>query len=155
MEDNEADKIRKKYRALEKQELDALRAVCSHEYLTEWMDEEWAMAHSTGFSVQLCATCDKEMHRRTTCRFCWIQIQDDEILKGGNGEGDFNVLGINYCKRCEDPKTRIYRCNWCGHDAGPRLGPTQPDSHFDGSGHRICERTPEKELDKYFVERLP
>jgi hypothetical protein len=46
------------------QEMKQLRETCPHSELTEWMDELYGPAHSTGDKVRLCANCEKVMDRR-------------------------------------------------------------------------------------------
>jgi len=89
--------------------LSELQANCPHTKLTDWMDEWWALGHSTGYSVQHCKNCDKEIHRRTSCYICGRSIQDEEIkkfstemLKKAREEGKTLVLAVNgaYCANC-------------------------------------------------------
>lgn len=35
----------------------ALQTNCQHKELSNWMQEEWAPAHSTGFWVKVCLFC--------------------------------------------------------------------------------------------------
>jgi ribosomal protein L34E len=86
-----------------------LQATCSHTDVTDWMEEWWALGHSTGYMVQHCKNCDKEIHRRTSCHICGRTIQDDKIkkvtvetAKKAREEGQKFVLPVGgaYCTDC-------------------------------------------------------
>jgi hypothetical protein len=80
-------------------ELNALIRGCPHKELTDWMDEWWAIAHSTGYMVQQCKRCDKEIHRRTSCHTCGKEILDSDIKKGDGSA--WNLVGGGcYCPDC-------------------------------------------------------
>ena len=40
-----------------------LRAECTHPDISDWIDEYWAPAHSTGYKVKICNICKKEVER--------------------------------------------------------------------------------------------
>jgi hypothetical protein len=91
------------------EELVKMQNSCSHAKLSEWIDEYWAPAHSTGYEVQHCNRCDKEIHRRTSCMVCGSKIQDEkikqftvEMCKKARAEGRTISLPVNgtYCIDC-------------------------------------------------------
>lgn len=81
--------------------VEELKKNCKHPKLSEWMDEWWAMAHSTGFEVQICEVCNTVLHRRTLCSKCSISIQDEEIHEGDGT--DRLPIGVYYCQKCAEP----------------------------------------------------
>ena len=74
-----------------------LRENCPHDKLSEWIEEWWAMGHPTGYMVQSCEHCDKEIHRKTRCFICGKEILDSDIRKG---DGKKLALGVSYCPKC-------------------------------------------------------
>lgn len=53
------------YKSLEKEfkkKVKELQEKCKH-LKTEWAEEWWAIAHSTGFAVQYCKACNKKLKR--------------------------------------------------------------------------------------------
>ncbi len=40
-----------------------LRAICKHEKISDWIREEWAFAHSTGYKVKICEICEQIVER--------------------------------------------------------------------------------------------
>ncbi len=42
-----------------------LQKGCSHKVLSEWTEEWWAPAHSTGYEVKVCRRCNKVVKRRS------------------------------------------------------------------------------------------
>ncbi len=47
-----------------KREIEALQKNCRHKRLSKWMEEWWAVAHSTGNMVKLCIICGKVIKRK-------------------------------------------------------------------------------------------
>jgi hypothetical protein len=99
------DKIVKPAKTEYERQVKELRETCPHLELSEWMDEWWAIAHSTGFRVQTCERCGKEMHRKTVCHRCEREIMDSGIMKG-DGSNKF-PLGGTYCPTCFASGSRI------------------------------------------------
>ena len=102
---NKAEKIRNKYNTLKERELEALQSKCNHTKLTGWMDYQWAIGHSTGYQVQLCAACDKELHRKTCCLSCNKELVDEAIIEG---DGNATPIGTNYCQEDFDAAKKKY-----------------------------------------------
>ena len=38
--------------------------ICKHENISDWIDEYWAPAHSTGYKVKACNDCWKTIERK-------------------------------------------------------------------------------------------
>lgn len=38
-------------------DLDSLQKKCKHKYHSDWMWEQWAPGHSTGYKVKVCNVC--------------------------------------------------------------------------------------------------
>jgi hypothetical protein len=98
-----AKEIREYYNRLRDKAIDRLRASCKHQQVSDWETEWWALAHSTGFEIQYCRTCEIVLHRKTRCtnlingKLCARVIVDDEIQEG---DGKELPLGGHYCKDC-------------------------------------------------------
>lgn len=75
-----------------------LQFSCSHTELSDWVEEWWAIGHSTGYLVKYCERCGKTVHRKTSCWKCGKEIIDDAI-KEGDGSENF-PLGASYCPEC-------------------------------------------------------
>lgn len=80
--------------------VEELKKNCKHPKLSNWMDEWWAMAHSTGFEVQICEICNTVLHKRTLCSECGASIQDKEIHEG-DGINHLPIGGY-WCQKCVD-----------------------------------------------------
>ena len=102
-------------------DLAELRQTCKHDKISKWMGEEWAPAHSTGFTVQVCEICEKILHRRTLCFICHKLIQDDNIISGYEpGSRAIKLpLGASYCKTCVD-RSQNEEYNWSTKKWSPR-----------------------------------
>ena len=78
------------------EKVEELRKKCSHKKLSNWMDEWWAMAHSTGFQVKICEICSKIIKRRIKCYKCG-KLTEDYV----DGDGKTRPMGQYYCKKCD------------------------------------------------------
>jgi hypothetical protein len=56
------ESLYKKYQA----DLSELRTNCNHLKKSDWIIEEWAPAHGTGFQVRVCEICGVVIDRRPT-----------------------------------------------------------------------------------------
>ena len=52
---SEYDALRREYDAKVKK----LQRTCSHKRKSEWMEQQWAIGHSTGYIVRICENCNK------------------------------------------------------------------------------------------------
>jgi hypothetical protein len=77
--------------------LKQLQDECKHHQLNDWVDEWFAIGHSTGFMVKECVICGRIIHRQTSCFKCGMIITDDQIHKG---DGKTLPLGASYCEVC-------------------------------------------------------
>ena len=48
-----------------KQEIDMLQKNCTHKKISKWIEEYWAIAHSSGSMVKLCDFCGKAVKRKS------------------------------------------------------------------------------------------
>lgn len=55
-----AKELKEKYEA----DLAELQKLCPHYTATDWMEEQWAPAHGTGFQVRACEHCGFIVKRR-------------------------------------------------------------------------------------------
>ena len=79
-----------------KQELKELQDKCQHPKISDWVDEWWAPAHSTGFQVRTCEVCEKITARRTTCCKCGKVTESYR-----DGVGTYSrPMGSHYCQDC-------------------------------------------------------
>lgn len=92
-----AKAIREYYDTLRDKEIAELRSKCKHESVSDWVEEWWALGHSTGFEVLYCEICEATLSRKTHCRECNNEIVDNEIFKD---DGQKFPLGGYYCKHC-------------------------------------------------------
>jgi len=94
-----AKKLKEKY----EKELKELQEDCKHEDISDWLTEEWAPAHSTGWLVKSCNICWKIIQRKTSCPTCKkeIVLNEDEFKSLGYSDEDENTLRQGYCnKKC-------------------------------------------------------
>jgi len=92
VKDQTYDELKKKF----DRDIVKLQKLCSHNDLTDWREEWWAIGHSTGFQIKSCYKCNKIVKRRTKCRKCGNWIED---YKEGTGT-DSRPLGSYWCKLC-------------------------------------------------------
>jgi len=64
------DQMRKRH----KQEIEILQKNCRHEKLSDWIEEYWAIAHSTGNIVRVCKFCSKVIEKKAKYEY---RIIDD------------------------------------------------------------------------------
>ena len=83
-------------RELHKKAFGKLQRECEHSKISDWREEWWAPAHSTGFQVKVCEICEKVMSRRTGCRKCGNPTED---YINGNGTHS-RPIGSYYCPDC-------------------------------------------------------
>lgn len=55
-----AQQLYEKYQS----DLERLQSECKHLEQSDWLNEEWAPAHGTGFQVKVCSFCNKTIDRR-------------------------------------------------------------------------------------------
>lgn len=91
---SEAEKIRSEAEA----KVQSLQESCPHKKLSKWMDEWWAMAHSTGFQVKSCLRCGKVMKRRINCWKCGKLTED--YIERVKGDGKDWSFGEYRCRKC-------------------------------------------------------
>jgi len=87
---SELEKLRKDFET-KKQEL---QDNCPHTELSDWMDYQWAIGHSSGYEVKVCERCEKIIKRRTGCWKCGKVIEEDKIIFG---DGKSTPLNTPYC----------------------------------------------------------
>ena len=84
------------YKELEEEfdkKVEDLQSKCKHESVSEWMDEWWAIMHSTGWTIKRCNICNKVVARKTICSSCEkVLIKDVDVIK--------EVGGVSYCEKC-------------------------------------------------------
>lgn len=51
---NKAEKLREKYLS----DLEDLQLTCTHKESTDWMRQEWAPGHSSGYELKVCTECN-------------------------------------------------------------------------------------------------
>lgn len=51
-----------------KTEIETLQKNCKHKKLSDWIEEYWAIAHSTGNIVKVCEFCGKIIKRKQMTR---------------------------------------------------------------------------------------
>lgn len=89
-------------------DLEMLQELCPHpaELISPWLDEYWAVAHSTGHQVKVCRYCGDEIDRKVHCQACQKELTNYQWIRGGyNGEDNIpsEVGGFGmYCKECWD-----------------------------------------------------
>lgn len=77
-----------------------LRDSCLHTNLSEWMDYQWAPAHSTGIEVKICNRCQKIIEERTKCWSCGNYVEKPDWIKG---DGHILPSGTYFCsKQCAE-----------------------------------------------------
>lgn len=86
------DEMRKRHA----REIEELQKSCKHESISKWMEEWWAIGHSTGFEVKQCNICGKTVKRRTACSKCGKLVED---YKEGDGLHN-KPLGRYWCTTC-------------------------------------------------------
>ena len=62
MNEKNIKEIRKRHT----EEIKKFQDNCKHRSISDWMDQQWAPAHSTGHSVKLCNICEKIMEHKST-----------------------------------------------------------------------------------------
>ena len=85
--------------------INKLRETCPHTFVSEWIEEYWAIGHSTGYMIRTCNNCYKIIDRMTSCRTCHKEILEKDHIEG---DGIKTPLGTWYCsEKCkkEDEKT--------------------------------------------------
>jgi hypothetical protein len=58
---NDYEKLREKFNA-DVAELQNIR--CSHKDISDWQQEYWALAHSTGKQIKVCLNCFKVVEKK-------------------------------------------------------------------------------------------
>jgi len=92
------------YKKLQKEfekKVEELRKKCPHKKLSNWCEEWWAMAHSTGFEVKACEICREIIKRRIACMNC-EKVTEDYV----NGDGKIRPIGEYFCKKCDEVKMK-------------------------------------------------
>lgn len=65
-----------------KQEIEELQKNCKHKKLSAWIEEYWAIAHSTGNIVRVCEFCGKIIKRKQMTRE-FIKLKEKKFnMKG-------------------------------------------------------------------------
>ena len=54
----------KQMRERHRKEIELLQNGCKHTNFSDWMEEQWAPAHSAGSLVRLCNFCEKVVERK-------------------------------------------------------------------------------------------
>ena len=91
--------------------VEELQTKCKHEDVSEWMDEWWAIMHSTGWVIKRCNICNKVVARKTICSGCEKElIEGVDVIK--------TVSSSSYCEKCapkaeaeEKERLRIFECS--------------------------------------------
>ncbi len=78
------------------EKVENLKKNCTHNKLSVWCEEWWAIGHETGFQVKNCKICSKIIKRRIKCFKCGNWIEDYV-----NGDGKKRPMGEYYCKKCD------------------------------------------------------
>jgi len=57
----------KTHKQLEEQfekDVEELQNKCKHQDVSDWMDQWWAVGHTTGYQVKVCNICNKIIEKR-------------------------------------------------------------------------------------------
>lgn len=65
-----------------KQEIETLQKNCKHRKQSNWIEEWWAIGHSTGNEVKVCEFCGKVIKRKEL-KFKYMKIKNVGIIKKG------------------------------------------------------------------------
>jgi hypothetical protein len=57
---NAYDKLKEEFEI----QVEVLQKTCPHKKVSKWMDEWWAIGHSTGHQVRVCENCNKQVKRK-------------------------------------------------------------------------------------------
>ena len=73
--------------------VEKLQQECRHEDLSDWIGEEWAPLHSTGWQIKMCNICNKAIKRKIRCSKCgnWL-IEGEDAIK--------QIMNSSYCSKC-------------------------------------------------------
>jgi len=72
-----------------KEAVETLRATCTHDDVSDWMEEYWAAGHSTCCSIKVCALCEVVVERRGTHTVFTESSHGDDVKEIGK------ILGIH------------------------------------------------------------
>ena len=75
----------------------ALKKSCKHKNVSPWLEEWWAIGHSTGFEIKVCKRCRKIIKRRTACMNCGKVVEN--YVEGDGTKG--RPFGEYVCKKCD------------------------------------------------------
>lgn len=90
---NAAERLYDQYQ----RELKRLQETCPHKELSEWVEEWWALGHSTGRTVKTCTNCNKVIQAKRRCCVCHEEYLEHELQEG---DGKCLPVGARYCENC-------------------------------------------------------
>lgn len=88
-----AEKLYKEYQ----EQLRQLQEECPHTDQTDWMEEWWALGHSTGRRVKICTNCNKVLAGKRCCAGCGKEWLEEQLQQG---DGRVRPWGSWYCAQC-------------------------------------------------------
>lgn len=62
-------------------DLEELQSSCTHELLSDWMQQEWAPGHFTGGQVKVCVRCEKIIEKEFSFTLPTSEWKDGESQK--------------------------------------------------------------------------
>lgn len=74
-----------------------LQDTCKHPKISDWLGEEWAIAHSTGFQVKICDICWKTIIKKGRCGSCGKEFE---------GIPQYGSLCPDCAKKMEDKRKK-------------------------------------------------
>jgi len=89
-----------------KKAVEELQESCKHEDVSDWMQEWWALAHSTRYSVRVCNICRKVVDRRTRCNGCSKVFNVRDLKEPTDPNVAINTL---WCEECYPKHRQIDR----------------------------------------------
>lgn len=92
---NDYDKLKEEFDS----KVEVLQNICNHAEITDWIEEQWAIGHSTGLLIKQCKNCYVIVTIKTSCHRCKKEIIDDDIILG---DGVKTFSGSSYCIQCFD-----------------------------------------------------
>ena len=90
---NAAEKLHEEYQ----RQLGHLQETCPHEKRSDWIEEWWAVGHSTERKVKVCQNCNKVLQAKMCCHVCQQEFPEEELQ---TGDGRTLPFGGKYCPAC-------------------------------------------------------
>lgn len=80
-----------------KKEIEKLQENCTHQQLSDWLEEWGIFAHPTGFETKTCKVCGKIVKRRVECKGCGKVTEN--YIEGDGRTWDL-AISTYWCRDC-------------------------------------------------------